>query len=856
MSHQNTQSSLFQTIADAPEKPKAAEANGHKIVIIDGHALAFRSYYAIRELTNSKGVSTNAIYGFIRSLLRILKEEGENDATVITFDAPAKTFRHEQFEAYKAGRAPMPQDLPWQIDTIKKIVEHMGLYQIEVAGLEADDLIGTIAKKTEQLGYHVEIVTSDRDSYQLISDKICVRGLDKADRYGAKEVFAKYGVTVEQWTDYRALTGDASDNIPGAKGIGPKSAQKLLETYGSLDYILDNLDSIEPQKFADKIRDSLEDVKFSRLLSEIVTDADLDINPSGWALREMNAEPLRELLSELEFGSILRDLGLSPETENAGTTYETVAFDASLLGGAYGYVLSEQSPMHAELSALAVAKDNKLATLTAEALNKETVIHACDAKALVVYAKKLGLELAAGDDPLLMAYVLDPNTNSAEAAVRRYGAGEWGKDAQSRAIVTADLLARLAKQLEARQKELYETIEKPLQNVLADMEFSGVELDVEELKTQSAKLAEDLAAIEHRVREIADNPILNLNSRDQLAELLFDKLGLEAGKKTSTGKRSTAVGALEPLRDQHEVIGLILDYREKAKLKNTYLDPLPSLVSEKTGRIHTTFNQAVVATGRLSSTNPNLQNIPVRTEMGREIRKAFIAKPGSQLLVADYSQIELRILAHISGEEALIESFNKGEDIHSRTAAQIYNTDLKTVDSSMRRVAKIINFGVLYGMSAHRLTNELSIEYSEADAFIKTYFERYPKVQGYIDGTLEHCRKHGYVETLLGRRRIIPDINASNRNAREYAERTAYNMPIQGTAADIMKLAMLELYKRLKPFDARLTLQVHDEIIVEASETCLNEVAKVIRETMESAYKLAVPLTAEVGVGKNWLEAK
>ncbi|MCA9837000.1 MAG: DNA polymerase I, partial [Trueperaceae bacterium] len=601
MSQQDTQTTLFQAVSELPEKPKTPEANGHKIVIIDGHALAFRSYYAIRELTNSKGVSTNAIYGFIRSLLRILKEEGENDATVVTFDAPAKTFRHEQFEDYKAGRAPMPQDLPWQIDTIKQVVEYLGLYQIEVAGLEADDLIGTIAKKTEALGYKVEIVTSDRDSYQLISDRICVRGLDKADHFGAKEVFEKYGVTVEQWTDYRALTGDSSDNIPGAKGIGPKSAQKLLETYGSLDYILEHLDSVEPAKFADKIRASLEDVKFSRELSQIVTDANLEINPVSWAAREMNAEPLGALLKDLEFGSIMRELGL--EGEAPSSNYEEVAFDAALLGGAYGYVLSDQSPMRASLTELALAKDKKVTKL-GKLLQNESTVNACDAKALVVYARKQGLELEAGDDPLIMAYVLDPNTNSAEAAARRYGAGEWKTDAKSRAEVTAELLSALPKQLSGQQKELYEKIEKPLQNVLADMEYCGVEVDVAELKRQSDALGQDMTRIENRVREIADNPILNLNSRDQLADLIFDKLGLQAGKKTSTGKRSTAVGALEPLRDQHEVIGLILDYREIAKLKNTYLDPLPSLLSEQTGRIHTTFNQAVVATGRLSSTNP------------------------------------------------------------------------------------------------------------------------------------------------------------------------------------------------------------------------------------------------------------
>ena len=864
MSQENSvvaQNPLFTTETERPgtQPETKIDVNGHKIVIIDGHALAFRSYYAIREMSNSKGTPTNAIFGFTRSLLRILKEEGENDATVVTFDAHAPTFRHEQYEDYKAGRAPMPVDLPGQIDTIKKVVELLGLYQIEVPGLEADDLIGTIACKAEQAGYHVEIVTSDRDSYQLVSDRVCVRGLDKADRFGPKEVFEKYGVTVEQWTDYRALTGDSSDNIPGAKGIGPKSAQKLLETYGSLDYILENLDSVEPAKFADKIRDSFENVRFSRELSKIVTNADINFTPESWAQRELSTESLSELLSELEFGSIMRELGLTDNQPSLEDSYKLVDSLDGLRGGALGYTLSEQSPMKAEISDLAVAHEQRVAVAKKDEFMKllaTNSVNACDAKALSVYALKQGLDISPGDDPLLMAYVLDPNTNSAEAVARRYGAGEWAQDAKTRAIITAELLKALPEKLEPKQKELYESIEKPLQKVLADMEYCGVEVSVELLKAQSAELGATLASIENKVRDIADNPLLNLNSRDQLAELLFNKLGLQAGKKTSTGKRSTAVSALEPLRDEHEVVGMILDYRELAKLKNTYLDPLPGLVHPETGRIHTTFNQAVVATGRLSSTNPNLQNIPVRTEIGRQIRKAFVAKGGSNLLVADYSQIELRILAHISREKALIEAFNKGEDIHARTAAQVYGTDMKTVDSNMRRVAKIINFGVLYGMSAHRLTNELKIEYAEADAFIKTYFEGYPKVQAYIDNTLEFCRENGYVETLLGRRRMIPDINSKNRNAREYAERTAYNMPIQGTAADIMKLAMLKLAENLEGTDARLTLQVHDEIIVESPANKTSEVAKIIKETMESAYQMTVPLTADVGVGDNWLEAK
>ncbi len=834
----------------------AEPRNGHTVVVIDGHALAFRSYYAIRDLTTSTGRPVNAIFGFLRSLLRILDEEGEHDATVVTFDAPAKTFRHEQFEDYKAGRAPIPEDLPSQIDTIKRAIELLGLYQIEVPGLEADDLIGTIAARCADRGYTVEIVTSDRDAYQLINDHVTVRGLDKRDRFGPREVFDKYGVTVAQWTDYRALTGDASDNIPGAKGIGPVGARKLLERYGNLDYILGNLDEVEPAGIADKVRGSLENVRFSRTLSTIITDADIDIAPQAWAKRELQAEPLTALLTELEFGSLLRDLELSRSTE-----YREVAWGDIPAGAAIGFSLSDERAMSAELAELAVAADGQVASgptgaAIEDLLAAKATVAAADAKALCVYARHRGLALEPGDDPLLMAYLLDPNTVAPEAVARRYGAPDWEETAASRAVATAELLQVLDGALAGKQRQLYLEIERPLQSVLADMEVCGVSVDRDLLEAQSQTLAAQIGGIEAQVRDIAGDPLLNLNSRDQLAALLYDQLGLQAGRKTSTGKRSTAVGVLEGLRDQHPVVDLILEYRELSKLKSTYLDPLPRLIHPDTGRIHTTFNQTVAATGRLSSVNPNLQNIPVRTEVGRQIRRAFVAGPEQLLLAADYSQIELRILAHIAEEEALVASFREGEDIHSRTAAEVHGVGLEAVTGEMRRVAKVINFGVLYGMSAHRLTRELGIDYDQAESFIDTYFERYPAVRRYIDETLESCRQLGYVETLSGRRRIIPDINARNRNAREYAERAAYNMPIQGTAADIMKLAMLRLAPELPHFGARLILQVHDELIVETPEAAANELGPVIKTVMEDAYALAVPLVAEVGSGRNWLDAK
>jgi len=626
-----------------------------------------------------------------------------------------------------------------------------------------------------------------------------------------------------------------------------------LQRYGSLDAILAQLATLEPPSAAQKIRDSLQEVKFSRELSRIVTDADLEINPARWAQRKPQQAELVALLYALEFGSILKELGLAGES----AAYRAVAWDKGLRG-ALGYVLKGNSPW-AELTALAVAADAQVATINDPVARQQALagtIDACDAKALAVYARRHGIEAAPGDDPLLMAYVLEPNTSQPEAVAQRYGAGEWGADATSRAVVTAELLKLLPAELSGRLKSLYLEIEKPLAAVLMEMELNGIRIDSDYFVKLSAKLAAELARLKQQVREVAGDPNFNVNSRDQLADLLFGKLKLQAGKKTTTGKQSTAVSALEPLVGQHPIVQVILDYRELAKLQSTYLDPLPKLVNPETGRLHTTFNQTVVATGRLSSTNPNLQNIPVRTELGRQIRQGFVAEAGHLLLVADYSQIELRVLAHIADEPALIAAFNNGEDIHRHTAAQVFGVLPEAVTPELRRIAKIVNFGVLYGMSAHRLQRELGIAFAEAERFIANYFAGYPRVRAYIDETLAFARQEGYVETILGRRRKIPDINSQSRNAREYAERTAYNMPIQGSAADIIKLAMLALIPRLKPTGARLLLQVHDELILEAHEAVADEVAELVREIMESAYPLKVPIVAEVGRGANWLEAK
>ncbi len=848
------QGSLFDAPGPVREADHGAEAAGDKVIVVDGHGLAYRSYFGMRDLSTSRGQPTHAVYGFLRTLLTLLAED---DASVIVaFDAPAPTFRHERFEAYKAGRAPTPDDLPSQIAVIKRLLDLMGVPRREVPGFEADDLFGTIARRCAAQGYRVEVVTSDRDALQLVDERVRVRNPDRSGTMGPEDVEARYGVTPAQWVDYRALTGDSSDNLPGVRGIGPVAARTLLQRYGSLDRVLADLDHVEPASSARKIADDREALALSRELSRIRTDVDLPVDPPSWRRGRPDRPALAALLQELEFGSILHELGLAQRV-----TYRDAAWAELAPDGAIGYVLDGERPTTARLVDLALASEGRVARAAdagerTAALERPTPLDACDAKALTVAARLQGIDALPGDDPLLMAYVLDPSGASAERLTRRHGAGEWGPDARSRAVATAELLRILGPRLEGDQRAIYEELERPLQAVLAEMELAGVRLDVDRLHRQSAALQARIARLEERVRALAGAPEFNVNSRDQVAELLFETLGLRAGRRTATGKRSTAVSALEPLRGEHEAVDLILEHRELSKLKSTYLDPLPDLVDPASGRLHTTFNQTVVATGRLSSTNPNLQNIPVRSELGREIRRAFIAEDGARLLVADYSQIELRVLAHVADEPALITAFQRGEDVHRRTAAELFGVDPHEVSAEMRRRAKVVNFGILYGMGPRSLGADLEIGLREAEGIIATYFQRYPRVRAYLDGTLAFCREHGYVATSMGRRRPIPDIHSPNRSAREYAERTATNMPIQGTAADIMKRAMLLLAPALRALDGRLLLQVHDEIVAEVPADAAEAAVSAAREAMAGAASLRVPLVAEVGVGRNWLEAK
>ncbi|WP_407569808.1 DNA polymerase I [Deinococcus altitudinis] len=917
------------------------------LVLIDGHALAFRSLFALRrnepnvpKLTNRSGEATDAVLGFMRLTLRLARQK--SNQVIVVFDPPVKTFRHEQFEGYKAGRAEMPTDLSAQINRIREIVDAVGLPRLEEPGYEADDVIATLTRMAEGTGMQVRIVTSDRDAYQLLDDHVKVIANDFS-LIGPAEVLEKYGVTVRQWVDYRALTGDASDNIPGAKGIGPKTAAKLLQEFGTLEgiYAAANAGTLKPDGTRQKLLASEKDVQFSHQISCMVTDLPLKVE-LGTGRLPGNPERLEELLTELELHSVRRDVLLlsaggqgegsddlpdsvhdaehARQAEPALPLAEVVteAWRTPGEGVVWGYVLSREDDLTAALtgaatfevageggvvrvaptqqppewkmaeayaepeglfglSGAAPTKAQQKATEKAQkevekaaaklrgqfpatVLDAEFVgqrrLDAAGAKALAAHLSVRGTAAEPGDDPLLMAYLLDPANTTMEAVTQRYLRLPWPDDAAGRASITARLLQDLPAQFDDARRKLYDEMELPLSGVLKRMEVHGIRLDSEFLRGMSLAIGARIATLEGEIHGHAGREF-QIRSRDQLEAVLYDELGLASGKKTKlTGKRSTAVAALEPLRDEHPIVPVLLEYRELEKLRGTYLEPLPSLVNPLTGRLHTTFAQAAVATGRLSSLNPNLQNIPIRSENGRELRKGFIAAPGHCLIAADYSQIELRLLAHIAGDDLMQQAFLEGADIHRRTAAQVLGLNEATVTPEQRRAAKTVNFGVLYGMSAHRLSNDLGIAYAEAAGFIETYFSTYPGIRGYIDRTLEFGREHGYVETLYGRRRYVPELNSGNRNVREAGERLAYNMPIQGTAADIIKLAMIRLDRELEGTGARLLLQVHDELLLEVPEDRAEGVAALVREVMEGAATLSVPLSVEVGVGPNWYDTK
>jgi len=901
------------------------------LVLVDGSSYLYRAYHALPPLNNAKGQPTGAVKGVISMLRRLLKDFPESPVAVV-FDAKGKTFRDELFAEYKSQRPPMPDDMRPQVQPIKDIVEAMGLPLLVIEGVEADDVIGTLAKQASEQQRDMIVSTGDKDMAQLVNRHISLVNTMTGSHLDEDGVREKYGFEPPLMIDYLALMGDKSDNIPGVPGVGEKTARALIEGLGGLDKIYDNLEAVRElgfrgaKKMPEKLEEHRDQAYLSRQLATIKTDVELDLRPEDIARGEPDNDRLREIFTELEFRTWVAELEPAAEEGEAPTASEPeVAVDYD--------VVTEQASLDAWLKALKSAElfafDTETTSLHAmeakvvglsfavepgkaayvplahdymgapEQLDRDSVLAAL--KPLLEDPKKAkvgqnlkydrnvlrnhGIELRGiAFDTMLESYVLNSTSgrHDMDSLALRYLdyrctsfediAGKGAKQltfnqikiddaapyAAEDADVTLRLHHRLWPELEKIEslKRVFTDLEMPLVPVLANIERNGALVDAKVLGEHSRQLGERLAQLEKEAHEIAGRPF-NLGSTKQLGEILFDEQKLPVLKKTPKGKPSTAEEVLQELALDYPLPKLLMEYRGLSKLKSTYTDKLPLMINKATGRIHTSYHQAVTATGRLSSSDPNLQNIPIRTEEGRRIRQAFIAPKGYKVLAADYSQIELRIMAHLSEDKGLLNAFEQELDVHKATAAEVFGTELDKVTPEMRRRAKAINFGLIYGMSAFGLAKQLHIGRQEAQEYIDRYFDRYPGVLRYMDNTRAQAREQGYVETLLGRRLYLPEINARNGNLRQGAERTAINAPMQGTAADIIKAAMIDVDRWLlkEKLDARIMMQVHDELVLEVAEGQLDAVREGIVERMSKAADLKVPLLVEAGVGDNWDQA-
>lgn len=886
-----------------------AKSKRQSLFIIDGSNNVYRSYYAIRNLTNSAGFSTNAVYGFVNTLKKLLKDFNP-DCLAVAFDEGRETARTTQFADYKKDRKPMPDDLVVQIPHVYEVLEGFRIPRIRSTEWEADDFIGSLACSARDRGYDVVIATSDKDFFQLVGDGIRLYHTGRETMYDAKGVEEAFGLPPEKVVDVMAIWGDAIDNIPGVPGIGEKGAKGLIQQFGSLDGVYENLDQIKKAAQRKALEDNKDKAYLSKDLARIKCDLDLDIDFETLKRTDPDRPKLHDIFSRLEFASLMQEyLPEAPPVEKEVRIAASAEEVRALAGRNEPIALwlepetpeGFDAPIAASLSTrpsesllVPIAKEyggtDELHDALRELFAADRVFVTYDAKAQTRRLHAIGWPVPSRwEDVMLMSYVINPGLPS--HALPNIARDRLKQDISARKVVekTAPLfeidheigsskLSPLQQYLgeksevtvalkevldpELRRDEalrrIYEQIELPLFPVLGRMEDRGIRVDADLLRAMSKTFGEQIADIERRVYEEAGTEF-NINSPIQLGHILFEKLNYPVIKKTKTTKSySTSVEVLEELAGHgFAVPQLILQHRELHKLKGTYIDALPLLVG-KDGRVHTTFNQAVAATGRLSSSDPNLQNIPIRTQTGREIRKAFIADEGSVLLSADYSQVELRILAHISQDESLIETFRRGADIHRATAAKMFNIPEEELTAEQRRAAKTINFGVLYGMSSFRLSNELGISGQQAKEWIEAYFSRYPKIQEYLDRTLDEARSTGKVTTLFGRVRYIPEIHNRSFTVRGNAERMATNAPIQGTAADILKMAMIALEDRLAAHGAgaRMLLTVHDEIVIEAPEPSAADVAGIVKETMEGVFPLAVPLAVDAHWGKSWFDAK
>ena len=879
-----------------------------KIVLIDGHSILNRAFYGIPELTNSEGLHTNAVYGFLNILFKILDEE-KAQYLAVAFDLKAPTFRHKMYAEYKGTRKAMPEELREQVPIMKEVLSAMGVPLLMKEGYEADDLLGTIAGQAERAGLEVSIVSGDRDLLQLATDKVQIR-IPKTKRTGteienyyAADVKEKYLVTPTEFVDVKALMGDASDNIPGIPGIGEKTATKIISEFGSIENAHDHLEEIKPNKAKLSLEEHYDLAVLSKTLAKINTESPVTLDLQAAKLTDLYTPEAFTWMKKLEFKNLLSRFHVEAPKDEAADHFELAdtrekaekflekAAKAESFGFAwieekdkiYGLALSLGDEGTAFLLAEGSFDENGLALDFLRDHLEELLVYG---KTAAVLDLKSQLDLFTVPDREKLfdlsigAYLVNPLKDHYpyEDIAKEYldqlipGRAElFGKDPLEKAKENGEVFAKwacyqayvaaaalepvLAKLREMEMEHLFRDIEMPLVYTLRDMERAGISVEAEALKTYGDQLAGRIRELETAIYEQAGETF-NINSPKQLGVILFEKMQLPGGKKTKTGY-STAADVLEKLAPEHPIVASILEYRTLAKLKSTYADGLAGFIGPD-GRIHSTFNQTITATGRISSTEPNLQNIPVRMELGRLIRKVFVPKPGCVFVDADYSQIELRVLAHLSRDERLIQAYRDAEDIHRITASQVFHIPFDEVTPLQRRNAKAVNFGIVYGISSFGLSQDLSISRKEASEYIEKYFETYPGIKSFLDGLVENAKKNGYVTTLYGRRRPMPELKSSNFMQRSFGERVAMNAPIQGTAADIIKIAMIHVSERLKKeqLKSRLILQVHDELLIEAEESELEQVKTILREEMQGAAELSVRLEIDMHTGKNWYEAK
>ena len=841
-------------------------ARDAELFLVDGNNLAYRAFFALpEELQTTDGQPTNALLGFTNMLFKLLSDYRPRGVAVAWDTRP--THRTEISETYKEGRRPMPDLLREQFPHFRPIVEAFGYRNLEFEGWEADDVIATLATRADEAGIKTCVVSTDRDAFQLCSENVTLmmtpRGVADVNVYTPERVEARYGVRPDQVPDFIGLKGDTSDNIPGVPGIGDKTAGQLIAQYGSLEDVLDHADELSPAR-GKAVREHAEQARASKLLATMRRDLPLDVEPSGLVSGQPDRSQLKEIFRRFEFRALL---GRVDELDEAVPPVERPPSEATT-------VAWREGELPALRGRVGIATDgDRLAVATgAEVIVAPTrpSIDQLQGSGVAVVAhdaKPLRLGRPVADDTMLAAYLVDPGRSGYELddLAAEHGieleadppAEETTATLVRRAQATLLLGDLLREKVRERGSErLYDEVELPLTVVLGAMEDAGVRIDTYRMGEITARLADRVEELEATAQELAGEPFL-LGSSQQVARILFEVLELTPGRKGKTGY-STDSRVLRSLRAEHAIVPVIEEWRELSKLLNTYLRPLPELIEERDGRLHTTFNQAVVATGRLSTTNPNLQSIPVRTQLGREIRSAFLAQEGTRLLSADYSQVELRILAHISGEPVLREAFARGEDIHATTAAEVLGKERAELTKDERNVAKMVNFGIIYGISAFGLSENLEIPREQAQTYIDTYLARFPLVQELIERTVAQAAADGYVSTLLGRRRPIPELRASNRQTRSLGERLAVNTVMQGTAADVIKVAMIRVHERLRAEGraSRLVLQVHDELLLEVPETETSGVKALVREEMVGAYPLDPPLAVDVGVGEDWAEAK